>query len=179
MKKISRKKPTSRSTAKKSSKKTRPTHKIKRASAPRAKRTSKVAKRVAKTPAKTSGTTLTITLDNTERRAWLPKQPDMLLTESDFVAKACALGNMSPEILLREAIVAKARSLISTALSPASAAAKHGIIGSADARLEIALARCQEKGVPITATRVGDAAEPPVTFRTAKRFLQRKGLLKI
>lgn len=115
-------------------------------------------------------------------RPWLTSNPDpqirnMTMSERDLVAKACELSpGYTPHRIAREGLHYQAQRLIAMALSKRAKKASHGVRGSADARLEKALEVLDDEGLEISPSRLGNRAIPKVNIRTAKRFLERRGL---
>lgn len=101
-------------------------------------------------------------------------------TEVELVARACAIAAITPEELAREAILAQARRIVRSTYVLGGG---RGHMGSRDPDIarayKLLAAKFTEKGVPLTKiapARLAAAAGIPGNYRTAKRWLERRGL---
>lgn len=127
-------------------------------------------------------TSIALTLDSEPRR-WFANSlnediRDWTGTEAELVAKTIQLNpGYTPEMLARQGLAMLCQRMIATALSKKAADVVAGVAGAADDRLAEAFQALKKEGAPITPWRLGDRAEPKVSYRTAKRWLVLNGNL--
>ncbi len=104
-------------------------------------------------------------------------------SDADLIRRASELSGLTPEQIVQKGALAQARTLIFTRENEHSKKKKdkatHGILGSADSRLEVAYSELLETRAKdeITPTLLGRSSEPATSFRTAEGWMDRMGLL--
>ena len=104
-------------------------------------------------------------------------------SDADLIRRASELSGLTPEQIVQKGALAQARTLIFTRENEHSKKkndkATHGILGSADSRLEVAydeLLKTMSKD-EITPALLGRSSTPETSFRTAEGWMNRMGLL--
>jgi hypothetical protein len=104
-------------------------------------------------------------------------------SDADLIRRASELSGLTPEQIVQKGALAQARTLIFTKENEHSKKkndkATHGILGSADSRLEVAydeLVKTMTKD-EITPALLGRSSTPETSFRTSEGWMNRMGLL--
>ena len=116
---------------------------------------------------------IAIALDHDEKKEFKAYRG----TEAGLVKAACAASGFTPEILAHRALLIEASRLLSSAKSTNDENGGRGVAGSADARIRLAYNKLLKEGAKkITPAIVALVADPPSSYRTAKRWMDIHGI---